>query len=429
MCGILHIVNKPMEAEVAATTGVRGAIGTARLAARLVADAARREFSFTVGLSVLAALLTAAELLVGRQLVEILTTDGAEASADDLVPWLLLLGVLLIATALVTTTIGELRILLNELVHRRAVDQLLEAATAAELEAFEDPEFHDQVQRAREHADTYAWQVVWGLVTLLSTLLSIVAVVAVLLTVAPLLVPVAALAYVPIAAVGIRNTRSLYQLRYELAELDRDHAYHERLLTGRLEAKEVRAFDLSDHLRGAHDRLFVERIRNTRRVVRRRTFLALVGSSVTAVITVSALAVVMLLALDERISVADAAVAIVSLQQISGRLRGLADATTSMVEGVTFLRDFEAFQARAEISIGRVFRRRPPASPSLLLLDRVSYQYPTATAPALTDVGLRGAPGGGGRHRRAEWFRQVNAGEVALWALFPHLRADLLGRR
>ena len=233
------------------------------------------------------------------------------------------LGLLLVGTALVSTAVAELRILLNELVHRRAMDQLLEAATTAELEAFEDPEFHDQVERAREHADTYAWQVVWGLVTLLSTLLSIVAVVAVLLTVAPLLVPVVALAYVPIAVVGVRNTQALYRLRYGLAELDRDRAYHERLLTGRLEAKEVRAFGLADWLRRGHDRLFDERVRHTRLVVAHRTALALLGSSVTALITVSALAAVMLLALDDRISVADAAVAIVSLQQISGRLRSL----------------------------------------------------------------------------------------------------------
>ena len=83
-------------------------------------------------------------------------------------PWLILLGVTLVSTSLVSTGLAELRILTSELVHRRAMDQLLEVTTAVELEAFEDPTFHDRIRLAREHADTYAWEVVWGLVTLMT---------------------------------------------------------------------------------------------------------------------------------------------------------------------------------------------------------------------------------------------------------------------
>ena len=71
----------------------------------------------------------------------------------------------LVATSLVNTALAELRILIAELVHQRAMDQLLEVTTAVELEAFEDPTFHDRIRLARENADTYAWEVVWGLVT------------------------------------------------------------------------------------------------------------------------------------------------------------------------------------------------------------------------------------------------------------------------
>jgi ATP-binding cassette, subfamily B, bacterial len=313
------------------------------------------------------------------------------------VPWLILLGVLLIGTALVNTAVAELRILLNELVHRQAIDQVLEAATTAELETFEDPEFHDQLQRARENADTYAWEVVWGLVTLMSTALSAIAVLGVLLAIAPILVPIAAVAYVPIALAGVHNTRALYRLRYGLAELDRDRAYHERLLTGRLEAKEVRAFGLSRWLRDRHDELFDRRVRETRKVVKRRTLTALVGSSITALVFVLALGGVLLLALGGYIGVADAAVAVVGLQQLSGRLRGMGQAVTSMFEGVTFLRDFETFRARVpaaapqpeDPSAARAF----PTRPAVIAVEHVSYRYPAGQGNALTDVSLELRPG------------------------------------
>ncbi len=295
-----------------------------------------------------------------------LLTDSTDVDAADLVPWLVLLGIALVGTSLVNTSTAELRILLGELVHRRAMDQLLEVTTAVELEAFEDPGFHDRVRLAREHADTYAWQVVWGLVTFITTVLSAVVVVGVLLSVAPLLVPVALVAFIPIAIVNVRNTRALYRMHYDLAELDRDRSYHERLLTDRLEAREVRAFGLAGWLRSRHDELFAERVRNTRRVVKKRTVLALVGSSITAVILVASLAAVMLLALDEQISVADAAVAIVALQQLAGRLRSSGSAMESLVEGVTFLRDFESFRTllpAGRRSLGAARRGAGPTAP------------------------------------------------------------------
>ena len=242
--------------------GWRGPVRTVRLAVGLVYSAAPRELWLTLALTVFGAVLTAAELLVGRELVALLV-DGSDVAASELVPWLILLGATLVATSLVSTGLAELRILTSELVHRRAMDQLLEVTTAVELEAFEDPTFHDRVRLAREHADTYAWEVVWGLVTLMSTAFTSVAVLLVLLSVAPLLVPVAFVAFVPIGFVSVRNTKALYRLHYDLAESDRDRTYHERLLTDRLEAREVRAFGLADWLRARHDALFADRVRNT----------------------------------------------------------------------------------------------------------------------------------------------------------------------
>ena len=361
------------------------------MAIRLVSSAARRELWITIALTVLGALFTAGELLVGKQLVDRLV-DDSNAAFLDLAPWLVLLGALLVETALVNAAVGELRILMQELVHRRAIDQVLEASTAAELEAFDDPAFHDRIQRAREHADTYAWQVVWGLVTLATTALAAAAIGAVLLSVAPLLVPIALVAYVPIAIVSVVNTRALYRMHYELTELDRDRAYHERLLTGRLEAKEVRAFGLAGYLRRRHDELFEQRISHTRRVVKKRTWLALMGSSVTALVLVAALGMVMWLALDGRISIGDAAVAVVALQQLAGRLRGVGDALTSMVEGVTFLRDFESFRSLVPAQ-ARSATAQPPASPRVITVEHVGYHYPAGTDDALTDVSLQLVPG------------------------------------
>jgi ATP-binding cassette subfamily B protein len=227
----------------------------------------------------------------------------------------------------------------------------------------------------------------------MTTAFSAAVVVLVLLSVAPLLVPVALVAFVPIAVVSVRNTRALYRLHYGLAELDRDRTYHERLLTDRLEAREVRAFGLAGWLRTRHDALFAERVRNTRRVVKKRTVLALIGSSITAIILVTSLAVVMLLALDERISVADAAVAVVALQQLASRLRSSGAAMESLVQGVTYLRDFETFRALLPDSALDMRAGDVAPAPSEIVLDDVGYQYPAGDDEVLHAVTLTLRPG------------------------------------
>ena len=371
----------------------RGPVKTVRLGVALVHSAAPRELWLTLALTVFGALLTAAELLVGRELVNLLV-DADDATASELVPWLVLLGLTLVATALVTTGLNELRILTAELVHRRAMDQLLEVTTAVELEAFEDPTFHDRIRLAREHADTYAWEVVWGLVTLMTTAFQSIAVG---LGVAERRTTARARRVRGVRADLVRQ-RPQHQgalpppLRPR-RESDRDRTYHERLLTDRLEAREVRAFGLAGWLRARHDALFAERVRNTRQVVKRRTLRALVGSSITSVILVASLAAVMLFALDDRISVADATIAIVALQQLSSRLRSSGGAMESLVEGVTYLRDFETFRALLPAIATGAATRRTAAAPTEIALHGVGYRYPAGAHDVLQGVDLTIRPG------------------------------------
>ena len=106
----------------------------------------------------------------------------------------------------------------------------------------------------------------------------------------------------------------------------------------------------------------------------------------------TALGMVMWLAIDRRISVGDAAVAVVALQQLAGRLRGVGDALTSMVEGVTFLRDFETFRSLVPVRVSDA-TAQPPTAPRSITVENVGYHYPAGTGDALTDVSLQLVPG------------------------------------
>ena len=404
------------------------AFSTIRLAVSLVYAAGRRLLVLIVLATTVTSAAIAAQLVVGRTIVDLLA-ENDNVPAGDLAPYLLALGVLLMVSALSQAVAGELRIPLGEQVHRRAMDEILDVATEAELEMYEGPEFHDRMQRARVAAGGQSAAVVFGLVTMASTLIIAVGVIIVLFTVAPVLVPFALLGYFPIALVNVRNNRARYELEREQTELQRERAYLEFLMTDRVEAKEVRSYDLAPTFRRWHANLWNTRIEQLRDLVRRRLALTTIGSFVTAVVLIATLTLTLILAGRGSISVGDAAVAIVGLQQLSSRLQATGAAFNSIHGGVTFLRDFDDFRSTLPVIRERRPTRVPPAPPTTLSVDGLGYRYPGSTIDALGSRELRAAPRRGDGSRRSERVGQVDIGEVALQFAASDTGHDRVGRR
>jgi ATP-binding cassette subfamily B protein len=356
-----------------------------RLALSLVYSSGRRQLFMIIAATVVISVTLAAQLMVGRRILDLLAGDGRVA-AGDLAPDLAALGVLMLLAAVSQAVANELRIPLSEQVYRHAMDEVLDVATEVDLEAYEGSEFHDQLQRARMAASGQSSAVVFGLVTIVSTLVIAAGVVAVLVTVAPVLVPVAVLGYVPVALVTMRNNRARYQLERDLTELQRDRGYLEYLMTDRIEAKEIRAYDVAPTLRSWHRTLWDVRMERLHALVRRRLVLTTGGSLVTTVVLIATLSLALILAGRGSISVGDAAVAIVGLQQLSGRLQSAGAAFNSVHEGVTFLRDFESFQRFLPVIRAQRPTAVPPSPPTVLAVDGVGYRYPGSNRDALRAV-------------------------------------------
>jgi ATP-binding cassette subfamily B protein len=358
---------------------------TIRLAISLVYSAGRRQLFIILIATVVTSLAVAGQLLVGRELLDLLAGSD-EVNGGELAPHLLVLGVLLMLAALSQAVAGELRLPLAERVHRRAMDEILDVATEVEFEAYEGSEFHDRLQRARLAAAGQSSAVVFGLVTIVSTLVVAAGVVAVLVTVAPVLVPIAVLGYLPIALVNMRNTRARYELERELTELQRDRAYLEFVLTDRTDAKEVRAYGIAPALRRWQSALWDTRLARLGKLVGQRLRLTTIGSFVTTLVLVATLSFALVLAGRGSISIGDAAVAIVGLQQLSSRLQSAGSALNGVHEGVTFLRDFEAFRSTLPVIRAHRPTGRPPTPPAVLTAEGLGYRYPGSTEDAVRSV-------------------------------------------
>ena len=121
---------------------------TIRLALSLVWRSGRLQFSFILASTVVTSLAIAGQLLIGREILDLLA-GGDHVDAGELAPYLVALGCLLMVSALSQAVASELRIPLQEQVFRRTMDEVLDVATEVELEEYEGTDFHDRLERAR----------------------------------------------------------------------------------------------------------------------------------------------------------------------------------------------------------------------------------------------------------------------------------------
>ena len=297
-----------------------GSFRMLRLAIGLVYRSGPWQLTFVAASALLTSVMVAGQLLVGRTLLDLIA-EGDSVGAGELAPYLLVLGSLMVVSAVSQAAAAEVR-------------------SAARRAGAPSDDGRDSRRRDRgrprgvrgrgvprptaageDRCRRAVAAVVFGLVTIVSTLLVTIGVVVVLITVAPVLLPIALIGYLPVAFVNVRNTRARYRIEHELTELHRDRSYLEYLMTERPDAKEVRAYGIAPTLRTWHGDLWDVRMQRLRDLVRRRLALTTVGSLVTTVVLIATLSIALILAGRGSITIGDAAVAIVGLQQLSGRLQ------------------------------------------------------------------------------------------------------------
>ena len=171
-------------------------------------------------------------------------------------PDILTVGGIALVVGIISRVQENQQVLLNARVTRESQNRILDAATKVELSRFEDPEFFDHLQRARDASQMGVWQVVGGVTGLLSNVASTIGVLAALASLQPLLIPLVALGAVPLVLISRNVTRRTYRFRLWRTPGERERNYLTQLLTGKDEAKEVRAFNLRPHLRARYDRLY-----------------------------------------------------------------------------------------------------------------------------------------------------------------------------
>ena len=376
---------------------IRRVPGLTWVALRLVWAADRKHLSATILLQVVAAAAIAVQLLVTRRLLEALVGLGNGGSVSALYPWLAALALITAVLGVVAALTNYEQKLLVELASRYAFDRIIEVSVAVDFEAFENAEFYDQLQRARNSGLFRLIDMVNSVTTLTTGVLTSIGIAVVLFVLEPvLLVFVAVAAIFPLLAT-ILNSRAAYVFEHGLTADGRERQYLMELLTEREPAKEIRIFGAGLFLHRRYSALTDDRVRQLRTFLHGRLKVALLGSAGGLLGTIVALGALIVLLDKGQITAATALTAALAMQQLGSRLTGITTSAGRLIESSMFIHDFRAFlelASRAEASEMSAPRRVVPSSSETSLeVQNVRFRYPGSDRVVLEDVSLAVEPG------------------------------------
>ena len=354
---------------------------------RRVFAAAPVEFGGTIVFQVLGAVSLAVVLLCGRSIASRLTDGPAVTSVREILgPVACLAGALFVA-GLARVSQSEARVVIGERLVRHVQADVIDVAASVDYERFEEQDFNDLRDRAVNQGANQALQLVYDLVGLVTSVVTSLSLLVVLAATVPNILPVMVLVGAPFIVAGRASARLAFRAAYDLTADDRLRWSLFRALVGKSEAKEVRVYDLRRPLRNRWADLYESRVQRMRGVALRRLFLN-GGASVASSLLVAVLLVVVVDAsIDGRVSVADAAIAIVALQQLSARVRTSANTAGSLRQSALFLEDFERFRRQRRTVSEAPSISRLPAFSSLDVRS-LSFRYPGTHREVLTDINV-----------------------------------------
>jgi ATP-binding cassette subfamily B protein len=361
-------------------------------AVRLVWAAAPRMLVASITLKLINGLGLAAALVFSRDLIASVLSAGSTTAATPpgigaVAPQLLIVVAIIAALGLVTAAGREVREILSETTARHAKQAIIDVATGVELSAYETPAFHDWLVRAaaNEHRPI---QMVDGLIGTIGAIASIAGIVIALLAIQPWLVPLLFIAGLPLLLGVMKAGQAMFGFHLRMTTVTRARNYLYRLLTEKDPAKEVRAFGLGGYLTGRHTVLYDQHMAELRKTTHKRFRIAIVATLGLTAALGAGIAGLLALALSGRLELAETATAAGALLILGERIMTAVNSVGDMYEAGLFVEDFTTFLATAPITHGATGTAPAPPGFDRIAVDGVTFTYPAASRPALTDVSL-----------------------------------------
>ena len=342
-------------------------------------------------LTVLQSLTTVGQIaLAGRLVGDVQKLSDGQGVFADTLPEIIAFATLFVLSGMTSIWLNETRLVLGELASSHSEQEITQAATRAPVIDFDRPDFHDLLIRSISAGATRPLMVATALATIATSTFLVVALVITLAIIEPIvLLPL--IAGAPLVWLLTRRaTRLSYRFAVDETGYDRRRSYLLSILTLRPFAAEVRSFELADHLGGRFGRLWNQRISRLRSTSVRRGTYNSVGRLVNGVAIGVVIGALVWTVAEGRADLAAATTAAGAVAILGQRLTQLLSGIGTLYECGLFLADVEHFTTSYSTESGEKRRDRSAyADHGELVVDRVSFRYPSSTDVVLDSVSLQ----------------------------------------
>jgi ATP-binding cassette subfamily B protein/ATP-binding cassette subfamily C protein len=358
-------------------------------AVRLGWEANRRDTVATIGLNLISGVLTGFALLATTGVLEALFAAGPTPHrVRAALPSLVVVASAVAARAGLQAAAGWAQSRLHPQVDRVVEIRLLDLTTQVELAAFDDAEFYDAMQRARDRGLYSAPQVVTNVLDFVTGAAGIASAALVVAVLQPILLVLLLVAELPGGWAAVRAARIGYITNFALADSHRRKWILTDLMAERRTAAELRSFTLRHFMLARVARLAAYARDAQLKAASRQTLVRVTAQAAGGLATAGVYTALGILLALGALPLAFAGTAVLAIRSAQASLNTLLYAVNQCYEEGLYFSDYLTFCADAASRIPSAGARPAPADFDRITADGISFTYPAASTPALREVSI-----------------------------------------
>ncbi|TVZ05229.1 ABC transporter ATP-binding protein [Trebonia kvetii] len=352
-------------------------------------QANRRDIVATISLNLISGVFGGYALFATTGVLEALFAGGPTPHrVRAALPSLILVATATAVRSGVATAAGWAQSRLEPQVTQVVEVRLYDLTTQVELAAFDEPDFHDRMQRARDRGVYSASQLVNDVINFITAFAGLASATVVVGLLQPILVVVLLLAQLPGAWAAVRTARISYLTRFALVDSYRRKYILADLIAERRTAAELRSFTMRAYLIDRVARLAAYTRSAELRAARQETATTAVGKALGGIATAGVYTVLGVLLAAGWLALSVAGTAVLALRSAAGSLQQLMYSVNQCYEDGLYFSDYMAFCADAQTRIPPPASAAVPQDFARIVASGVTFSYPGAEQPSLHEVSV-----------------------------------------
>jgi ATP-binding cassette subfamily B protein len=361
----------------------------------LLKFSSRRLSILVFGLTILEIALLVGALFVIKFVVELMATSADIRSDTGLIfGYVVIILAMTVAGRIVQAIANYYRAAQGYVVSDYVNRAIQERAVAADLSFYDSALYYDNLERARQAGAQRPAQIIANGLSVLRSGMTLGAITVVILTIEWLILPASLVAVALVMYVQIRFTRERFERQRALIQKERGSLYADYLMTTEPFAKEIRLWNIGPYLRDLYMTLRVSVRQDYLAIEKRKSLAEVIVALLGAALFCGSAGFVLWRFSTGQAAISDLVMVILLMLRAETTGRDFVSSMSRLYDDQLYLNQIFTFlDLQPVIQSETSHRPLPPATDAGVVMENVSFRYPTTDALALDNVSLHIKPG------------------------------------